>query len=173
MQYILASATVLLLVVLAACKPDTQVPSLSRIYRVEEFDRDSALRHSTLAACESNPGQLATDANCVNANASNLRAGGKQDEVEAARVVAAKQDLLVIEQALNLYRLDKGAFPTQQQGLQALTIVTQGKPYLEQMPADPWGHPYRYLNPGAHGTVDVYSLGPGGSGMETAIGSWQ
>ncbi|MFA9167247.1 type II secretion system protein GspG, partial [Klebsiella quasipneumoniae] len=49
--------------------------------------------------------------------------------------------------------------------------------YLERLPNDPWGNPYHYLNPGANGEVDVFSLGadgqPDGEGVNADIGSWQ
>jgi general secretion pathway protein G len=51
------------------------------------------------------------------------------------------------------------------------------RPYLDKLPADPWGRPYAYLNPGVHGEIDVLSLGadgqPGGEGKNADIGSWQ
>ena len=52
-------------------------------------------------------------------------------------------------------------------------------PYLKQkgVPADPWGHPYRYRIPGEHGEYDLYSLGaddaPGGTGENQDITNWQ
>jgi general secretion pathway protein G len=49
--------------------------------------------------------------------------------------------------------------------------------YLERLPNDPWGRPYQYLNPGANGEVDIFSLGadgqPDGDGVNADIGSWQ
>jgi general secretion pathway protein G len=48
--------------------------------------------------------------------------------------------------------------------------------YVERVPNDPWGHPYQYLNPGARGELDVFSMGadgaPGGEGNDADIGSW-
>ncbi|NPT36305.1 type II secretion system protein GspG [Paraburkholderia xenovorans] len=135
-----------------------------------------------MAACASNPGQLATDPNCINATASNLGVGGAQDRADAARGVAAKQDIDTIMQAIKLYHLDNGSYPTQDQGLQALVKKPTTDPvpsdwkdggYLERLTNDPWGNPYQYLNPGAHGEIDVYSYGASGTGTETAIGSWQ
>jgi general secretion pathway protein G len=44
------------------------------------------------------------------------------------------------------------------------------------LPADPWGKPYQYLNPGIRGEIDVFSYGadgsPGGDGTDADIGSW-
>ena len=105
---------------------------------------------------------------------------------DEARVVAAKQDIQSILQALKIYRLDNGRYPTTEQGLQALVKKPTSNPvprnwkeegYLEKPPRDPWGTAYQYLQPGAHGEVDVFSLGadgiPGGEGIDADIGSWQ
>ncbi len=106
------------------------------------------------------------------------------DRAEESRVTAARADIGNLMQALKLYRLDNGRYPTQEQGLQALVQrPSQGpaapnwRPYVDKLPNDPWGRPYQYLNPGVHGPVDVFSLGadgqPGGSGLDADIGSWE
>lgn len=106
---------------------------------------------------------------------------GRTDE---ARVTAAKTDIGTIMQALKLYKLDNGFYPSQQQGLTALVVKPQTppvpgnwKPYLDKLPTDPWGRSYQYLNPGIKGPVDVFSYGadgkPGGEGSNADIGSWQ
>ena len=103
---------------------------------------------------------------------------------DEARAVAARQDIAAIMQSLKLYRLDNQRYPTAEQGLRALVqkptagpAPANWRPYLEKLPADPWGRPYQYLNPGLHGEVDVLSLGadgqPGGEGKDADIGSWQ
>jgi general secretion pathway protein G len=105
---------------------------------------------------------------------------GRTDE---ARAVAAKQDIAAIMQALKLYRLDNGRYPSAEQGLQALFAKPQTQPvpgnwkqYLDRLPKDPWGNVYQYLNPGLRGEIDVFSLGadaqPGGGGADADIGSW-
>lgn len=108
---------------------------------------------------------------------------GRPDE---ARIIAAKQDIASITQALKLYRLDNLRLPTTEQGLQALVKKPTLPPdapnwnklgYLERLPNDPWGHPYQYLQPGLHGEMDIMSLGadgaPGGDDNDADIGSWQ
>ena len=108
---------------------------------------------------------------------------GRPDE---ARIIAAKQDIASIAQALKLYRLDNMRYPTTEQSLQALvqkpTLPPEapnwkGNGYLERLPKDPWGHPYQYLQPGLHGEIDIISLGadgaPGGEGSDADIGSWE
>jgi general secretion pathway protein G len=107
------------------------------------------------------------------------------DRPDTARITKAKQDIRAIESALSLYKLDNYNYPSTDQGLEALVKKPAGSPqpanwknggYLDRLPIDPWGHPYRYLSPGVHGDVDIYSLGadgqPGGQGINSDIGNW-
>jgi len=86
--------------------------------------------------------------------------------------------------ALGTYKLDTGTFPTTEQGLQALRDKPADAnqwagPYLPQeIPIDPWGHPYVYKFPGEHGDEpDVISYGadgqPGGDALNADIVSWK
>lgn len=88
-----------------------------------------------------------------------------------------------IAAALDNYRIDLGSYPTQEQGLQALVTAPPSAPmwngpYLTQASGliDPWGVPYRYLVPGKHGEVDVFSYGSdkveGGTGEARDVGNW-
>jgi general secretion pathway protein G len=99
--------------------------------------------------------------------------------------VAARADIGAIVQALKLYRLDNGFYPTTDQGLAALVQRPTTNPapgnwkqggYLERLPKDPWGSDYQYLQPGVRGEVDVFSLGAdrarGGEGNGADIGNW-
>ncbi len=106
---------------------------------------------------------------------------GRTDE---ARIMAAKQDITSIKQALAMYKLDNARYPTTEQGLQALVkkpaiapVPSNWKGYLERLPEDPWHHPYQYLQPGLHGDIDIMSLGKdgaaGGEGDDADIGSWE
>lgn len=106
------------------------------------------------------------------------------NRADDARVTAAKTDVTNLMQALKLYRLDNQRYPTAEQGLQALLTKPSASPvpnnwktYLDQLPKDPWGQPYVYLNPGIKGEVDVMSFGAdgqsGGEGNNADIGSWQ
>ena len=107
---------------------------------------------------------------------------GRTDD---ARIIAAKQDIATVMQALKLYKLDNQRYPTTEQGLQALIAKPTVGPaadgwktggYLDKLPKDPWGNPYQYLSPGIKGELDVFSLGadgqPGGAGNDADIGSW-
>lgn len=100
-----------------------------------------------------------------------------------ARIVKAKQDVLAIQNALDLYRLDNGFYPSTDQGLRALVSKPNTSPepkdwrsYLKTLPKDPWGRDYLYLNPGQHGEIDIYTNGadgqPGGTGVNAVIGNW-
>ena len=101
-----------------------------------------------------------------------------------ARVTAARTDVNNLMQALKLYKLDNQRYPSAEQGLEALVrkptagpAAPNWKPYLDKLPADPWGKPYQYLNPGLKGEIDVFSFGgdgqAGGEGNDADIGSWQ
>lgn len=100
---------------------------------------------------------------------------------EQARAAVAQADVdLNIATALKLYELDNGAYPTTEEGLEALlTAPGSAKrwkgPYLEKKPVDPWGNPYRYKCPGTHRPkdYDLYSLGSDGIESEDDIGNWQ
>jgi general secretion pathway protein G len=85
---------------------------------------------------------------------------------------------------LDLYRLEVGRYPTNEEGLEALVsrpsdVPNWNGPYLKngQVPKDPWGFEYQYRYPGEHGGVDIWSLGAdnreGGEGENTDIVSWK
>ena len=107
------------------------------------------------------------------------------DRPDEAKRVAAKADVAAIVQALKLYRLDNGNYPTTDQGLIALVQKPTTAPippnwkqggYLDKLPRDPWGSDYQYLSPGVRGEIDVFSLGAdrarGGEGNAADIGNW-
>jgi general secretion pathway protein G len=107
------------------------------------------------------------------------------DRPDEAKRVAARADIRAIVQALKLYRLDNGFYPSSDQGLGALAQRPTTPPvppnwkqggYLERLPKDPWGGDYQYLSPGVHGDIDVFSLGAdhaaGGEGNGADIGNW-
>lgn len=107
---------------------------------------------------------------------------GRADE---AKVVKAKQDIRVLEQSLQIYRLDNHHYPSTEQGLEALVQRPTGQPearnwkpggYINRLPQDPWGNDYQYLNPGVKAEIDIYTLGgdsrPGGEGTDADIGNW-
>lgn len=85
-----------------------------------------------------------------------------------SEVKAAKMQISALRKALDVYRLDNGVYPDQQQGLAALIVAPQGNskwqgPYLEKaVPNDPWGNPYTYRIPGENREFDLISLGADG-----------
>ena len=92
---------------------------------------------------------------------------GRLDE---AKVKQAKTDLHTLENCLDLFKLDKGRYPTTEEGLAA--VVAAGKCKNVK---DPWQNDYVYLYPGqAHtDSFDVKSYGadgkPGGDGINADI----
>jgi general secretion pathway protein G len=107
---------------------------------------------------------------------------GRKDE---AMRVAAMTDIRNIEQALKMFYIDNGFYPSTEQGLQALLeqpaigrIPTKWKgPYLEKEPKDPWGNRYAYFSPGLQRKeFDIVSFGAdgqeGGEGRDADIQSW-
>lgn len=104
---------------------------------------------------------------------------GRTDD---AKVVKARADIAAIEQALSLYKLDSGTFPTSDQGLEALVEEpTSGDAprnwrdggYMERVPVDPWDGAYLYAADGQ--SYVLRSLGAdgkeGGDGYDADIDS--
>jgi general secretion pathway protein G len=103
---------------------------------------------------------------------------------DRAMVEKAKADVALLEQALDMYKLDNFQYPTTNQGLEALVTKPEIDPqpkrynsngYIKRLPQDPWGNPYQYLQPGTKKAFDVYSLGAdgemGGEGLAADIGN--
>ena len=89
----------------------------------------------------------------------------------AAKEKIAAQSVERLSTVLDMYKLDVGTYPTTSQGLQALVTQPAGVahwtgPYLkgDELPQDPWGHPYVYRSPSERPghEFDLYSLGPTG-----------
>ncbi|MGH8135173.1 MAG: type II secretion system major pseudopilin GspG, partial [Steroidobacteraceae bacterium] len=95
---------------------------------------------------------------------------------------AARAQITALEQALDQFRIDTGRYPTNEEGLAALMVAPPGAPdwggpYLKKaVPADPWGRPFVYLNPGEHGEIDILSNGKdgrsGGTADDADITNW-
>ncbi|MCE5242269.1 MAG: type II secretion system major pseudopilin GspG [Syntrophobacteraceae bacterium] len=103
-------------------------------------------------------------------------------KVGTSKVQAAKAQISMIGTALDAYRLDVGAYPTTEEGLDVLRKnpgkSTWDGPYLpKDVPPDPWKHPYIYRSPGEHGDYDLSSLGAdgqvGGEGENADVNSWE
>jgi general secretion pathway protein G len=107
------------------------------------------------------------------------------DRPDEAKRVAARVDVGTLVQALKMYRVDNGFYPSTDQGLGALVQRPTSNPvppnwkqggYIDRLPKDPWGGDYQYLQPGVKGEIDVFSLGAdharGGEGSNADIGNW-
>ncbi|QPJ62928.1 MAG: type II secretion system major pseudopilin GspG [Candidatus Nitronauta litoralis] len=92
--------------------------------------------------------------------------------VDQAKQTDAQAQIELLGQALDLYRLEKGKYPSTSDGLAAI------KGHLKKdLPKDPWGNDYRYEYPGQHGEYDLMSYGAdnaeGGEGNDMDIVSWK
>jgi general secretion pathway protein G len=95
---------------------------------------------------------------------------------------AARAQIGALELALDQFRIDSGRYPTNKEGLEALMtappgVPDWGGPYLKKaVPADPWGRPFLYLNPGEHGEIDILSYGKdgrvGGTSDNADVTNW-
>jgi len=100
-----------------------------------------------------------------------------------AKVQTTRMEIKNIGVALDLFRIDVGRYPKQEEGLEALlkqpTSLDAWKgPYLDKQVNlnDPWGTPYVYRIPGQHGEYDLMSYGAdkteGGTGEDADITNW-
>lgn len=98
---------------------------------------------------------------------------------EQARIVKVKHDILAIQSAMDLYKLDNGFYPSTDQGLQALVSKPTTEPnprnwkadgYLQQLPSDPWGQSYQFINDNEK--LRIFSYGPKGKDSNSEIGNW-
>ncbi len=101
---------------------------------------------------------------------------------EEAKRKAAAIEIGQIGQALDLYKLEIGRYPTTQEGLQALITAPTGVnnwngPYWKKpaLPKDPWSNDYKYTAPGTKAAYDILSYGAdgkdGGDGPNKDISS--
>jgi len=102
-------------------------------------------------------------------------------KVDSSKVSTAETQVRMLKASLQTYRLDVGRYPTTEQSLQALTVnATNQKmwdgPYLEEeLPLDPWGNPYLYLDSADNFQgFALYSRGAdglkGGEGLDADVG---
>jgi general secretion pathway protein G len=100
-----------------------------------------------------------------------------------AKTDAAKIQIQSLSTEIDLFRLDVGRYPAQQEGLLALVerparVERWNGPYVKKREQllDPWGRPYIYRMPGEHGDYDLYTLGadnaPGGEGENSDVTNW-
>ena len=104
---------------------------------------------------------------------------GNKEQADRQKAVS---DIVALENALDMYKLDNSRYPTTEQGLEALVTKPQGEPeprnyksdgYIKRLPQDPWGSAYQLMSPGEHGKIDVFSMGlDGEAGTDDDIGNW-
>jgi len=99
--------------------------------------------------------------------------GGSQEKTASIFVKSS------VKAPLIAYKLDVGSYPSTEEGLAALMKAPAGKeakwkgPYVEEVPVDPWGNPYKYQFPGAKNSsgtrgYDIWTLDEDGK----EIGNW-
>ena len=104
-------------------------------------------------------------------------------KVEKSKQQIAKTQIIMIENAVKMFKLDAGRYPSTEEGLKALlekpakTNNWDG-PYLEKsIPKDPWGQDYLYTYPGKNYVFEIVSLGAdgkeGGEGEDKDVNNWQ
>ncbi|UCX03139.1 type II secretion system major pseudopilin GspG [Shewanella sp. HL-SH8] len=104
---------------------------------------------------------------------------GNKDKADQQKAVS---DIVALENALDMYKLDNSVYPTTDQGLDALVQKPSSSPeprnyrddgYVKRLPQDPWRNEYLLLSPGENGKLDIFSAGPDGQpGTEDDIGNW-
>lgn len=103
-------------------------------------------------------------------------------QLEGAKTKTAAMQIQDLDKAAEMFKIDVGRFPTNEEGLKALLVEPPNVskwdgPYLRRaLPYDPWDNPFRYRSPGRHADVDIYSYGgdnaPGGDGENGDVGNW-
>ncbi|WP_172380510.1 type II secretion system major pseudopilin GspG [Vibrio sp. Vb339] len=106
---------------------------------------------------------------------------GNKEKADQKKAIT---DIVALENALDMYKLDNSVYPTTDQGLDALVSKPSSPEprnyrdggYIKRLPNDPWGNEYQYLSPGDNGTIDIFTLGAdgqeGGEGIAADIGNW-
>jgi general secretion pathway protein G len=90
--------------------------------------------------------------------------------LDKAKRQRARADIVTLSGAVDSFYLHNGKFPTNQEGLKVLAPE-----FIKNLPGDPWGHPYQYVQPGRSGPYDIISFGAdgreGGTGGDADISS--
>lgn len=105
------------------------------------------------------------------------------NQLAEAKVRTAHIQIESFKNALDLFYLDAGRYPTSSEGLAALetrpgSVAGWTGPYIKgaTVPRDPWNNPYAYRAPGENGRpYEIVSSGPGGrseGGGENQIASY-
>lgn len=103
-----------------------------------------------------------------------LSVTGKGGRAEISRAsINVRKSLDALAVALGRYRYHVGEYPSNQEGLEALSAITPAKkgwngPYITRKPVpDPWGNDYVYVRNEGGEFPTLYSKGPDGSAGTT------
>lgn len=99
-------------------------------------------------------------------------------QLQSSRVTTAEAQIVQLRSALDIFLIETGRYPTEQEGLNALidgagTIPGWNGPYLRdgKLPADPWGGEFMYSL--EDGQVRIKTLGAdqraGGTGVDADV----
>lgn len=104
---------------------------------------------------------------------------GNKERADRQKAVS---DIVALENALDMYKLDNHKYPTTSQGLNALVTKPTTNPvptnynesgYIKRLPQDPWGNDYLLVSPGEHGAFDLISAGDDNeAGTVDDINNW-
>ena len=104
------------------------------------------------------------------------------NQLGGAKTKTAKIQIKDLEMALEMYKLDVGAYPSSTEGLESLVQKPSDAdgwngPYLKSdVPKDPWKNDYYYVYPGTRAEIDIYSFGQdgaqGGDGENSDVENW-
>jgi len=91
--------------------------------------------------------------------------------LDIGKETAAKGNMNTIKTSLLAYTIKAGNYPSTEQGLKALVVRPESEPrplewkkMLDEVPVDPWGYQFVYINPGIKKPdgFDLYSVGKDG-----------
>jgi len=104
--------------------------------------------------------------------------------IGSSKVEVAKAQLEDLSAGLDLFKLDVGRYPSDDEGLRVLVeevdnIIGWNGPYLrkKKLPLDPWNLDYVYVVPGQGNEYELYSFGadgePEGTGEDADLSAWE
>jgi general secretion pathway protein G len=92
---------------------------------------------------------------------------------DSAKLTQVRNDCAALRNALDMYKLNGGQYPTTQQGLKALVDKPNSSPVprmwsriADKVPLDPWGTEYLYRFPGKKNATDFEIISRGKDGQE-------
>jgi general secretion pathway protein G len=101
---------------------------------------------------------------------------------QMAKETRVDTDIETLKTDLISYYSMAGNYPTTDQGLKAMVSPPSSDPkpnrwtkVIDDVPLDPWNHPYHYECPGTHNPdgYDLYSIGKEGTSSDQYLGNWK